>query len=130
MLREGRGCNSSGLLTIREYDTGTPEESLAADKALLVLGLTHKNDLCAALDTVLSDNGGRFPVETHTLAAKHIGQARCEADKNILVETRDWIKSRGPGDAAVVRKYREKTTVSAIEKLRQELDSALSLLQP
>ena len=118
------------VLLIREFDVGTVETSLAADKALLVLGLSHQRDLCAVLDSVLIDRGGRFRIETHSLAAKHIGQAQCEAAKKSLVESKNWLKGRVAGDAEVVRKFREKPTDLAIGELRDTMVNALSLLLP
>lgn len=120
------------MLLVLEHDLGgTVEEAVAADKALLVLGLTNKDDLCGALDAVLGDKGRRFRIETHTMAARHIGQAQCEGEKKILGNSRDWIKSRPPGDSEVIRKYRdgEELTVKKIEDLRGALDDALNLLK-
>jgi hypothetical protein len=128
------------FLIIREYDFGSVEASLAADKALLVLGLTHPSDLCSVLDAVLSDKGGRFRIETHTLAAKHIGQARCEVPKKTILdetrdwrktlnETRDWLKNLAPGNTAAIHKFREEPTAQAIHDLRTTVDHALDLPQ-
>jgi hypothetical protein len=60
------------VLLIREHDVGSPEVSLAAEKGLSVLGMTHPDDLCAALGRVIADRTRRFRIETHRMAVHQL----------------------------------------------------------
>ena len=111
-------------LLIREYNFGTTEASLAADKALSVLSMTHPVDLCESLRVVINDKGKRFRIETHGIAVKHIGETQCPDSVKLLNNLKELL-----GNANNVRgRFSPDPTPAALDELRNGVNNALSLL--
>ncbi|SEC69105.1 hypothetical protein SAMN05519104_1881 [Rhizobiales bacterium GAS188] len=115
------------MLLIREYDAGTTEGSVAASKAFLVLGMTHRSDLCDAFATVLRDKGGRFRIQTHAVAAANLGQAQCREQKELLQTVRQDLA--GPASLYAGR-FSLEPQPEFVKDLREKVDHALTVLAP
>jgi hypothetical protein len=117
------------VLLIREHDVGSPEVSLAAEKGLSVLGLTHQDDLCPALERVIGDRTRRFRIETHRMAVRQLMLADCQA----LAPLRDYVRFLSGAAITDVgyfeKRYRLEPNPSAIEALRKEVEGALAAIR-
>jgi len=114
------------VLLIREHDDGSPEVSVAAEKGLFVLGMTHPTELCAALERVIADRVRRFRIETHRVAVRQIMLADCRRDA-ALGDYDRFLSAAAITDVDYYRtRYRMEPNPSAIDALRKEVKDALA----
>ena len=109
------------VVLLNEHNFGNPEEAVAVDNAMLVLGLTHRDDLCEDLLAVISDDSGRFRVGTQKLAAKHIGMAKCPDSTNTLRKVMEQLGEK----ATYASRFRIDPTPDDVKELREQVDRSL-----
>ncbi len=114
------------MFLISEYKSGTVEATIAVEKALFVLGLTHQPELCACLRTVIGDKGQRFRIETYRLAAIQIGKAQCQKSVKELRDFKNLLRD----PSLYSGHFSVEPTLKQVQDLREEVDNALNRLAP